>query len=43
MITTEKDFHRIKNFKIKNIEYLQLKLEIINKDELIDHLKKNLC
>ena len=43
MITTEKDFHRIKNFKIENIEYLKLKLEIQNKDEFINHLKDNLC
>jgi len=41
VITTEKDFHRIKNYKIENIEFLKLKLEIPNKDKLIKYLLNN--
>ena len=41
VITTEKDFHRIKNYKIENIEFLKLKLEIQNKDKLIKYLLNN--
>ena len=41
VITTEKDFHRIKNYKIGNIEFLKLKLEIQNKDKLIKYLLNN--
>ena len=35
LITTEKDYFRIKNMGIKNIEYLELKLEIEKREKLI--------
>jgi tetraacyldisaccharide 4'-kinase len=35
LITTEKDYIRIKNMGIKNIGYLELKLEITKKNNLI--------
>ena len=35
LITTEKDFFRIKDLKIKNLNYLKLNLEIINKDKFL--------
>ena len=42
LITTEKDFFRIKNYKLLQIEYLSLKLEILKKNgfekEIIKYL-----
>ena len=42
LITTEKDFFRIKNYKLPQIEYLSVKLEILKKDiferEIIKYL-----
>ncbi len=35
IITTEKDFQRLKKFKIDHINYLKLKLEILRKDDFI--------
>tara|TARA_B100000963_G_scaffold172701_1_gene150223 strand:- start:14526 stop:15452 length:927 start_codon:yes stop_codon:yes gene_type:complete len=35
LITTEKDFFRIKDLKIKNLNYLKLNLEIIDKDKFL--------
>ena len=35
IITTEKDFQRLKSFKIEHINYLELKLEIFEKDNFI--------
>ena len=35
LITTEKDYFRIKNLKIDEIKYLELKLQIQNKEKLI--------
>ena len=32
LITTEKDFFRIKNFQLSQIKYLKIKLKILNKD-----------
>jgi len=36
IITTEKDFMRIKNEKITEIEYVKSKLEILDEKKLID-------
>lgn len=38
IVTTEKDYYRIKNFGFENIKYLELKLEISNKDKLINQI-----
>lgn len=38
IITTEKDYHRIKNYNFKSIKYLELKLEILNKDQFIKQI-----
>ena len=42
IITTEKDYHRIKKYNFAGIEYLKLKLEIDNKDQLINKIFENL-
>ena len=36
MVTTEKDFNRIKHMGFKEINFLKVKLEITKKDELIN-------
>jgi tetraacyldisaccharide 4'-kinase len=38
IITTEKDYFRIKDYGFKNIKFLKLKLEIIKKDKLINQI-----
>ena len=38
IITTEKDYYRIKHFKLKDIKYLKTKLEIKNKNKLIKNI-----
>ena len=40
LITTEKDYFRIKKFQFKNINFLKVKLEIEKKDELINYILK---
>ena len=40
VITTEKDFHRIKGFKLDKINYIKLELEISEKDEFLKKIKK---
>tara|TARA_B100000963_G_C22540282_1_gene631851 strand:+ start:53 stop:994 length:942 start_codon:yes stop_codon:yes gene_type:complete len=40
LIMTEKDYFKIKDFGINNINYLQVELEIKNKDRLIDKIIK---
>jgi tetraacyldisaccharide 4'-kinase len=42
LLTTEKDFFRIKHFNITDIDYLTIKLEIINKELFEKELKKHL-
>ena len=42
IITTEKDYFRIQDKTRKEIEIIQIKLDIKNKDELIDFIKKKL-
>ena len=40
LVTTEKDYHRItENYK-KNINFLKIKVEIENKNQFIDEIKK---
>lgn len=38
LITTEKDYFRIKNFGFKEIKYIKTKLEINNKDEFMNQI-----
>ena len=38
IITTEKDYYRIKHFKLNNIKYLKTKLEIKNKNKFIKNI-----
>ena len=42
VVMTEKDYHRIKKYNFDGIEYLKLKLEIDNKDKLINKIFENL-
>ena len=40
LVTTEKDYHRIaENYK-KNINFLKIKVEIENRNQFIDEIKK---
>ena len=38
LITTEKDYFRIKHYGFKNIKFLKIKLEILEKDKLINQI-----
>ena len=38
IITTEKDFLRIKKFGFKNISFLKLKLEILEKEKMMKNI-----
>jgi len=38
LITTEKDYFRIKNFGFNEIKYIKTKLEINNKDEFMNQI-----
>tara|TARA_A100000164_G_scaffold119839_1_gene105889 strand:- start:120 stop:1049 length:930 start_codon:yes stop_codon:yes gene_type:complete len=38
LLTTEKDYFRIKDFGYKNIKYLKIKLEILEKDKFMDQV-----
>ena len=40
LITTEKDYFRIKNKGINYIKYLAVKLEILDKDKFIEEVLK---
>ena len=42
LLTTEKDFFRIKHFNITDIDYLTIKLEIINEELFEKELRKHL-
>jgi len=42
LITTEKDFFRIKHFQLPQIEYLEVKLEILNEDNFKQEIVKYL-
>lgn len=39
LITTEKDYFRIKKYAIKEIKYIKLKLEIFQKNEFLNQIK----
>tara|TARA_B100000959_G_scaffold144016_1_gene151158 strand:- start:122 stop:592 length:471 start_codon:yes stop_codon:yes gene_type:complete len=38
LITTEKDYFRIRNYGFKNIKFLKITLEILEKDKLINQI-----
>ena len=38
LVTTEKDYFRIKDYGFKNIKFLKIKLEILEKDKLINQI-----
>ena len=38
LVTTEKDYFRIKHYGFKNIKFLKIKLEILEKDKLINQI-----
>ena len=42
LITTEKDYHRIKGYGYKNIRYLELDLKIFNENDLIKKILKQI-
>ncbi len=42
LITTEKDYYRIKHYGFKKIHYLKVKLDIIKKAKFINEIKKSL-
>ncbi len=42
IITTEKDYFRIKEFGLKEIKYLKVKLEIVEKEKFLSHVKNYL-
>ena len=43
LVTTEKDFFRIKHYGFKNVKFLKIKLEILEKDRLINQILNCLC
>ena len=42
ILTTEKDYMKIKSFKNDDIKYLKIELDIKNEDKLIDYLKTHI-
>ena len=38
IITTEKDYFRIKHYGFKNIKFLKIKLDILEKDKFINQI-----
>ena len=40
LIMTEKDFYKINEFNIKNLNYLKVNLKIHNKEKLIAKIRK---
>ena len=42
LVTTEKDFYRIKDFGYNKIEYLEINLVIEKKNKLIDNIISNI-
>ena len=42
ILTTEKDFFRIKHYNLSEVNYLNIKLEIKNKEGFIKEIKKYL-
>ena len=36
IITTEKDYVKLKNFNLKNLYYIPIKMEVFGKDDLIE-------
>ena len=42
IIMTEKDFFKIKEFKIEKIDYLKVSLKVVDKEDLMKKIKKYL-
>ena len=42
IVTTEKDYYRIRKFKMKKIKFIKVKLEIFKNDDFIKQIKKKL-
>ena len=42
IIMTEKDFYKLKNFKLNKLNFLKVSLEIDKKNELLQIIQKNL-
>ena len=42
LLTTEKDYFRIKHFNLTNVNYLKIKIEIDNKKKFQNELKNHL-
>ena len=40
ILTTEKDYYRIKDYKFDEIKYLKISVQINNKEKLIDRILK---
>ena len=40
IIMTEKDFHKVKEFNLKEIKYLKVDLEIKSKEKIISKIKR---
>ncbi len=40
LLTTEKDYYRIKDYKFDEIKYLKISVHINNKEKLIDRILK---
>ena len=40
IITTEKDYFKIKKYNLNEIRYLKMSVEIIEKNKLINRIKK---
>ena len=40
LVTTEKDYFRIKKYNFKNIKFLKIKLDIFEKDKLMKKILK---
>ena len=38
LVTTEKDYFRIKDYGFKNIKFLKVKLEILERDKFINQI-----
>ena len=36
IITTEKDYVKLKNFNLKNLYYIPIKIEVFGKDDLME-------
>ena len=42
IIMTEKDYYKLKNFKLNKLNFLKVSLEIVQKNELLKIIKKKI-